>query len=369
MKKKRGQTLAHWVERLPGADRIPFPLDRLSLYRIADLYKGYNPKKPESWTRAFDHQIYEWTLVDPTAPKPTTRPLEPYEVIAERLHDTAIGMAIDRFLKVSTKGSGKPAVGFMGGHDTNRDDPAFRQVAVIACTLRKSGFTIVSGGGPGLMEAVNFGAFMAPYNDAQFDAALATLAAHPQASDHAQWVASACAVRAALLPRWNAREQSGSESLGIPTWYYGNEPPNLFASHTGKYFFNSVRKDGLDSIANGGVVFGPGKAGTVQEIFQDAPLNFYPKGANPTPMILLGSDFWNPAKTPAPAPDDRKPVYPLLLTLSRQAKPPFDRALLLTDDANAVVKFISDFHTRTLAQSATWAERSERFKGRALAAL
>jgi len=73
MKKKRGQTLAHWVERLPGADRIPFPLDRLSLYRIADLYKGYNPKKPESWTRAFDHQIYEWTLVDPTAPKPTTR--------------------------------------------------------------------------------------------------------------------------------------------------------------------------------------------------------------------------------------------------------------------------------------------------------
>ena len=41
-----------------------------------------------------------------------------------------------------------------------------------------------------------------------------------------------------------------SVSLGIPTWYYGNEPPNLFASHAGKYFFNSVREDGLVSIAD-----------------------------------------------------------------------------------------------------------------------
>jgi hypothetical protein len=87
-----------------------------------------------------------------------------------------------------------------------------------------------------------------------------------------------------------AREKAESESVGIPTWYYGNEPPNLFASHTGKYFFNSVREDGLVSIASGGIVFGPGNAGTVQEIFQDAPLNYYREvHARPAPWF-----YWVP---------------------------------------------------------------------------
>ena len=288
MKKKRGETLAHWLTRLPGIEALPFDVDRRGLYRISDLYRGYNPKKPETWSQAFDHRVYEWTLEDPTAASPTTRRLKPYEVVAERLHDTAIGAAIDRFLRAATHRSGKPAVGFMGGHDTPRNKPEFGQVAQIARALRQQGFTIVSGGGPGLMEAANFGAFMAAYTDSQFDAALGTLSAHPDASDHVNWVRSASDVRASLLARWNAREQTESESLGVPTWYYGNEPPNLFASHTGKYFFNSVREDGLVSIAGGGVIFGPGNAGTVQEVFQDAPLNFYRKtGARATPMVLF----------------------------------------------------------------------------------
>jgi predicted Rossmann-fold nucleotide-binding protein len=374
MKKKRGETLAHWLKRLPGADHVPFQLHRVSLYRISDLYQGYDPAKPDSWTSAFDHAVYEWTL-DPKTSK--ARQLKPYEVIAERLHDVAIGHRIDRFLSAATQRRSKPVVGFMGGHDTDRDDPAFRQVAVIARTLRQADFTIVSGGGPGLMEAANFGAFMAPYSDAEFEPALQTLKDHPKASDHAAWVASACEVRARLLRKWNAREIEDSQSLGIPTWYYGNEPPNLFASHTGKYFFNSVREDGLVSIASGGIIFGPGKAGTVQEVFQDAPLNFYRKAhTRPAPMVLLGVDYWNPPmckgdkQVTLPPDDPRKPVWPLLSTLAGQAGDnKFQDALKLTDDANAVVKFISDFHAQTAAERATWAERSERFKGRAAAAL
>jgi predicted Rossmann-fold nucleotide-binding protein len=369
MKKKRGESLAHWMERLPGVARIPFQVDRRKLYRIAELYKGYDPKDPGSWTQAFDHAVYEWTL-DPNAPNPPAiRQLKSYEAVAERLHDTAIGMAIDRYLKVSTERSKKPVVGFMGGHDTDRDDPAFVQIAGIARTLRKMDFTIVSGGGPGLMEAANFGAFMAPYSERQFADALSTLKASPKASNNADWIKSACAVRATLLDRWNAREEEQSESLGIPTWYYGNEPPNLFASHTGKYFFNSVREDGLVTIASGGVIFGPGKAGTVQEVFQDATRIFYRKNTNPAPMILLGVDFWNPTRTPPPSPDDRKAVYPLLLTLSKQAKLPFDTALLLTDSDDEIIRFISDFHAQVVTKSATWAHRSERFTGRAAAAL
>jgi predicted Rossmann-fold nucleotide-binding protein len=369
MKKKRVETTAQWLKRFPGAQTLPFTIDRPALYRIPALYKGYARAKPDSWKNTFDRTVYEWTI-DPKTSRP--RQLKQQEVIAERLHDVAIGRGIDRFLSVAGKEPNNPAVGFMGGHDTNRDDPAFRQVASIARTLRQKGFTIVSGGGPGLMEAANFGAFMAPYSDTQFEQALQTLKDHPNASDNAAWVASACDVRERLLKKWNSKEKEESYSLGIPTWYYGNEPPNLFASHTGKYFFNSVREDGLVSIASGGIVFGPGKAGTVQEIFQDTPLNFYrPKGTRPTPMILLGVDYWDPPSPTKPAvgpvPNDpRKPVWPLLSALARQAGEPFQDALLLTDDAAEVAKFILDHHAQA---TTSWTARSERFKGRAVAAL
>jgi hypothetical protein len=95
------------------------------------------------------------------------------------------------------------------------------------------------------MEAANFGAFMAAYDDAQFEQGLRTLADKPDASQNVDWVQSACAVRAQVLSKWNSTELPESASLGIPTWFYGNEPPNLFATHTGKYFFNSIREDGL----------------------------------------------------------------------------------------------------------------------------
>jgi hypothetical protein len=116
MKKKRGKNLEQWLGRLPGAEEIPFQIDRRGLYRVSDLYKGYNPKKPESLIRAFDHVVYQWTL-DPTTSK--ARRLRPEEVIAERLHDVAIGQGIDRFLSSATKRGDRPAVGFMGGHDTD----------------------------------------------------------------------------------------------------------------------------------------------------------------------------------------------------------------------------------------------------------
>lgn len=88
----------------------------------------------------------------------------------------------------------------------------------------------------------------------------------------------------------------------------------MFATVIGKYFYNSVREDGLVTIASGGLIFGKGEAGTVQEVFQDATLNYYRSDYTPTPMVFLGKDFWHPAKydgsTPAPLDPLRKPVYP-----------------------------------------------------------
>lgn len=47
-------------------------------------------------------------------------------------------------------------------------------------------------------------------------------------------------------------------SLGIPTWKYGHEPSNVFATWQAKFFSNAVREDGLIQIANCGIIYTPG---------------------------------------------------------------------------------------------------------------
>jgi len=91
-------------------------------------------------------------------------------------------------------------------------------------------------------------------------------------------------------------------SLGIPTWLYGHEPPTPFATHIAKYFANSVREEGLLAIAKGGVIYTPGSAGTMQEIFQDIAQNHYESYSFASPMVFLNKTYWS---------YDR-PIYPLL---------------------------------------------------------
>lgn len=52
-------------------------------------------------------------------------------------------------------------------------------------------------------------------------------------------------------------------SLGIPTWRYGREPSNCFATYHAKYFSSALRLDALVSVASGGFVFTPGGAGNI----------------------------------------------------------------------------------------------------------
>lgn len=46
---------------------------------------------------------------------------------------------------------------------------------------------------------------------------------------------------------------------GIPTWHYGTEPSNVFATWHAKFFFNDVREGGLISLSNGGIIYVPGE--------------------------------------------------------------------------------------------------------------
>ena len=88
------------------------------------------------------------------------------------------------------------------------------------------------------------------------------------------------------------RWPGGDGGLGVPTWFYGHEPTNVFAAAIAKYFQNSVREATLVAACDGGIVFLPGAAGTVQEIFQDACENYYADEPTVAPMVLVGIDHW-----------------------------------------------------------------------------
>ena len=117
-------------------------------------------------------------------------------------------------------------------------------------------------------------------------------------------------------------------SLGIPTWLYGHEPPTPFATHIAKYFANSVREDGLVTIAASGLIFAPGSAGTIQEIFQDATQNHYATTGVSSPMVFLNSDYWT----------KEKPIYPLMKQLAQGYD--YERLIAIFDDVNPVVEYI-----------------------------
>jgi predicted Rossmann-fold nucleotide-binding protein len=330
--------LDKWISEFPAGSGIPFHIKPAGLYAVTDLYDTYDPDVPNSWNGTYDHKAFEW-FIDKSNGKP--RRLSLAETIAARLHDAAIENEIDAFLKQGER----RVVGFMGGHDAKRSDPSYRQIAYMARKLRRAGLQIVTGGGPGLMEAANLGAFLAPHPNEKLDESLRLMLPNEyNRDDPSPWIKSACAVRMALLGDWRASAGPESSNLGIPTWLYGNEPPNLFSTLIGKYFFNSVREDGLVSVASGGLVFGPGNAGTVQEIFQDAVLNYYAgKDVKPTPMVFAGTDFWHPAAYDPVhfvAGTHPKPVYSLVEKLAADARPTFSDSLLLSDDPDEIIAFL-----------------------------
>ena len=337
--------LEAWLRDMPGELR-PFSTSPQRLYSPADLYAGFDPDRPGTLSQSFDAKVADWLTHGSLPP----RKLSIAETIAARLHDTAI----DR-LVASLVLQHRPSVAMMGSHSIARGHPAYLQFALIARALRRQGYLVISGGGPGLMEAANFGAFLAPCDDAALTEALTILEQAPAYENGRDWVAAAAKTRAFALRRmlggdpdaiWTSPAPPAAYSLGLPTWYYSTEWPNLFASHLGKYFFNSLREDGLVSVATAGIVFGMGEAGTVQEIFQNASLNYYRQdGRAPTPMVFVGSDYWS--STPGGLPSagrtvDQlpKPVLPLIRAMALESGAPFAGAVQAYDSAEEVVEAI-----------------------------
>ena len=273
----------------PSFSDLPFHPFRGTLYTAQELMEGYKEGEHESFAKySIDAQIYAYFK--------STKRSDVIATLLERIHDHAIDDALDNVLSQHQRK--ERAVGIMGGHSCKRNTPRFRQVAHLGHQLAKAGYFVVTGGGPGAMEAGNLGAYMSPYTSKDLDEALDILEAADDYK-HPLWFDTAQQVRA----KW----PSTAESLGVPTWFYGHEPSNLFASFIAKYFANSIREDGILSICYAGIVYAPGSAGTIQEIFQDACQNHYGSCEHISPMVFLDTEYWN--KT--------KPVYPLLFQLAQ----------------------------------------------------
>jgi predicted Rossmann-fold nucleotide-binding protein len=253
---------------LPPIDSVGFSPYRGALYTNAELMSGYEAGHPE-------------TTLDARISATCTGEMTPLLSLARGIHDACIDAALQRFL-----GSlGTPIVGVMGSHEVGRDDPNYREVAVLGRLLTRAGFVVATGGGPGLMEAANLGAWFADAPDGALAEAFDVLARAPRyETDMLAYLDCALEVRS----RW----PDGAASLGVPTWLYVEEPLNQFSTWIAKYFQNSVRENGLLAIALGGVIFAPGGSGTSQEIFTDAAQNDYTLYGVRSPMVLMGADHY-----------------------------------------------------------------------------
>jgi uncharacterized protein (TIGR00730 family) len=135
------------------------------------------------------------------------------------------------------------AVSVFGSARTPRDDPRYEQARTLARRLGEEGFAIITGGGPGIMEAANRGA------------------------------------REAGVP---------SVGLGIELPHEQGMNEHVDLGLNFHYFF--TRKVMFVRYASGFVVF-PGGFGTMDELFEAATLRQTEK-IRYFPIVLVGSDYW-----------------------------------------------------------------------------
>ena len=296
-------------------EAVPYSVDPIELYSTKSLYRGLDLSIPETFPLCYDQQVYNHFLAQG---KVTDNPLES---LARNLHDFSIMQSMKRLLAQWDKCK---VVAVMGGNAMRRDDAAYAKVARISKMLTEQGSLMVSGGGSGAMEATGFGAWMAGRSEEEFTKALSRLASSPTQD-------SPCYLQTSFTIIHDY-PQSRYINLSIPTWLYGHEWTSPFATHIAKLFENSVREDTLLTIAYGGIIYAPGRAGTIQEVFQEAVQNHYLTFGFASPMIFLDSEFWT--KT--------TPFYPLLTDLLEKGI--YKNLLLsLTDDPDEAVTTILKF--------------------------
>lgn len=323
---KTVDSVAGISEGLLGADRIPFPFDssRKTLYKVHELWTGYDPDMSKN--SSLDAKIFRYFKnMSKYSPR-----LE--ELRAQRSHDAGIEDAIDELLAIDDRsfptGKRRPVM-ILGSHSKYRRDLWFTRVAHLAYDLVQAGFFIATGGGPGLMEAGNLGAYMANYTKAELDDALDILrtSQQPPPGDKRKQYEMPDYWEVAM--KVATKYPDGGESLGVPTWFYGHEGANRFVSHIAKFLSNGLRESKMTSIGVFGSIFAPGGPGTAQEVFTDAAENSYHSFQWLSPMVFFNE------------PDDENTTK-MLDILRKQTSPDYlsQEMYLRTTDTQLIGHFL-----------------------------
>ncbi len=296
---------------------VPFETYPAKLYTKDTIYNGFNRDNPKSYNNTYDKITYDHYVK-------TGRysPESIYESLARRLHDHSI---TDALMDILDNVAEKKVVAIMGGHGLSRKSSDYLKVVQIAKELSEKDFFLLSGGGPGAMEATHLGSWFEGYSLSEMKKGVELLAEAPMFNDEL-WLSKAFEV-IEKFPKLSDKEND----IGIPTWLYGHEPPTPFATKIAKYFANSVREEGLLALAKGGIIYTPGSAGTIQEIFQDATQNHYNSYGIISPMIFYNKTFWT----------EEKPVFPLLEKLATGFD--YKNLLSISDDVDEIVNTLVEF--------------------------
>jgi len=301
------------IAALLGSDRLYSP-GRDSLYTVDELMAGYESDAPR---QSLDARLAAHVRACGIPPADVD------EAIAQVVHDEGVDQAMRAYVAASVA-KGRHIVGVMGGASTPRDAPAYRLAAATAKAVSEAGFLVATGGGLGIMEAGNLGAYFAGRPDDELHAAIDDLKRWPTFRGHeAQYFDTARVI--------TARQPAGAPSLAVATWRYDEEPISQFATHIAKLFQNAVREDGLLSIADAGVAYFEGGFGTLREIFQDLAQNGSAAPAQQMPMVFVDTAAYGQPGSP----------FHLARARAGTAALPFDDLITLADSADSVVAAIS----------------------------
>jgi uncharacterized protein (TIGR00730 family) len=192
---------------------------------------------------------------------------------------------VDGFEKLNNLG---PCVSIFGSARTKPEDKYYKLATEVAARITEEGFGVITGGGPGIMEAANKGAY-----------------------------------------------QQGGLSVGLnidlPFEQHHNPYIDADKNLDHRYFF--VRKVMFVKYAQAFVVM-PGGFGTMDELFEVLTL-IQTKKITRVPVILMGSEFWGGMK------DWIRQV--MLEQFGTVGEKDLD-LIPVTDDVDEVVKIISDFY-------------------------
>ena len=147
---------------------------------------------------------------------------------------------VEGFEALSTIG---PAVTIFGSARVAPGSPYYNKCLKVAEHLAKDGFAVISGGGPGIMEAANKGA-----------------------------------------------QNAGGTSVGLNIELPLEQSPNTFQDIKVEFRYFFVRKLMFVKYAVGYVIF-PGGFGTLDELFEALTL-IQTKKIRSFPVVLVGTDYW-----------------------------------------------------------------------------